>query len=110
MTDISSPFVDLVISINDWKKTSLDAIVDRWNDAENNYNLNMTIVVMRDSDFVSKYRKRKGKIKKAAGKKNAAKEEILRSNRNARTEYLILKQPEFYKECSKHLIKKNTSW
>ena len=89
----------VIITIDNWNKTSVDAIVDRWNDAENKYNLNMTIKMWRDREYIDSYEERIAKLKKLRNMENVA-----------RTDYYILKQREFYKACSKHLIQQNKSW
>lgn len=100
----------VVIAIDDWNKTSVDAIVDRWNDAENKYNLNMTIKVWRDREYIYSYKHRIAKIKKSRNLENATTDVKLQKYATARTNYHRSKQPQFYKACSKHLIQQNKSW
>ena len=94
----------VVLNLDPWSRTSPKAIIDRWNDRENKYNLNMTIVTMTDSDYVEDYDQRMETIKK--GKANWSSTDYTRY----RTNYLVSRQPQFYKACSKHLIQQNKSW
>ena len=92
----------VVVDIDSKNKTSVDAILDRWNDVENKYNLNMTIVVMRDRDYLREYDEWMDWLKEKSSKHG--------DYGGANTEYLIHRQTEFYRACSEHLIKQNKSW
>ena len=103
----------VVINIDPWSKTSPQSIIDRWNDAENKYNLNMTIVTMTDSEYVPDFDQ---KVKKLQQLENI----VLAQNNSTsaeastyikkKTGYIILRQKIFYKACSHHLIEHSKSW
>jgi len=89
------------LNIDPWSRTSPKAIIDRWNDRNNKFNINMTIVTMRDSEYVEDY----------AGEMEIIEKRKSVSSKN-RVKYLYHKKRQklFYKSCSKHLIHQNKSW
>ena len=93
----------VVLNIDPFSKTSPNAIIDRWNDRENKYNLNMTIVTMKDSDYVKNYDSLMEKNMEARLSKSVISERL-------KVNYHRKRQPEFYKACSKHLVQQNQSW
>ncbi len=100
----------VVLNIDPWSKTSPQPIIDRWNDKENKYNLNMTIVVMNDKDFVTNYT---AKIKEIESER----ERLFTEDRDAaykygmaKTNYHRSRQIQFYKTCSTHLVEQNRTW
>lgn len=103
----------VVINIDPKSRTSPRPIIDRWNDAENKYNLNMTIVTMTDSEYVPNFAQHVRDLQKQEKVMNAKNDS--RSNEAAnygrmKTRYHRMRQPEFYKACSHHLIEHNKSW
>ena len=96
----------VVLNIDPFSKTSPNAIIDRWNDRENKYNLNMTIVTMKDSDYVENYDSLMEKNMKAR-LSNSSKSV---NSERLKVDYHRKRQPEFYKACSKHLVQQNQSW
>ena len=97
----------VVINIDPWSRTSPQAIIDRWNDHENNYNLNMTIVTMRDSEYVLDYDKEIEIIQEAA---EVNESDAALKYGQVKTNYHRHRQRQFYKACSQHLIQQNKSW
>ena len=93
----------VVINIDPWSKTSPQSIIDRWNDAENKYNLNMTIVTMTDSEYVPDFDQ---KVKKIQHLENIKAKSYIQK----KTLYHRYRQSIFYKACSHHLIEHNKSW
>jgi len=93
----------VVINIDPWSKTSPQSIIDRWNDAENKYNLNMTIVTMTDSEYVPNFDQ---KVKKFHYLENIKAKSYIQK----KTLYHRYRQSTFYKACSHHLIEHNKSW
>ena len=96
----------VVINIDPWSRTSPKSIIDRWNDNENKYNLNMTIVVMNDKDYVENYTAAMKEIEIARTSIEDAVYELGR----AKTNYHRKRQEQFYKACSKHLMEQKRSW
>ena len=96
----------VVMNIDPFSRTSPKAIVDRWNDGENQYDLNMTIVLMTDSEYIENFDDEMEKIEKA---RNLTKDQKFQLG-VAKTAYHRLRQKEFYKACSNHLLKQNRSW
>ena len=103
----------VVINIAPWSKTFPQSIIDRWNDAENKYNLNMTIVTMTDSEYIPHFNQEMKNLQKL--------ENIVLAQNNSRsaeastyiykkTNYHLYRQSTFYKACSHHLIEHNKSW
>ena len=95
----------VVLNIDPFSKTSPNAIIDRWNDRENKYNLNMTIVTMKDSDYIKNFDSYMESNMEARSNSLQSKASV-----NIKTDYHRKRQPEFYKACSKHLIQQNQSW
>jgi len=95
----------VVINIDPSSKTSPNAIIDRWNDHENKYNLNMTIVTMTNSDYMLKHQNWLDKIEKARLSPHS---DLLYGKE--KTNYHRKRQHEFYKACSQHLMERNKSW
>jgi len=93
----------VVINIDPWSKTSPQSIIDRWNDAENKYNLNMTIVTMTDSEYVPDFDQ---KVKKIQHLENIKAKSYIQK----KTLYHRYRQSIFYKACSHHLIEHSKSW
>lgn len=98
----------VVINIDPWSRTpwsrsKLLEIVDRWNDHENHYNLNMTIVTMTDSDYKGDYDKWMERLEREE-KSNST------DYGRSKTLYHRERQPEFYRHCSLHLMQQNRSW
>ncbi len=93
----------VVIAVDHFaNKTSVDAIVNRWNDPDNKYNLGMTIKIWKDEDFIPNFENKIKGIKDVQGD--------LEATIRLRTRYHRTKQPLFYKECSRHLIDLNKTW
>jgi hypothetical protein len=99
----------VVVNIDPFSKTSPNAIIDRWNDRENKYNLNMTIVTMKDSEYIEKYDLAMEHIEKARLSMSLGVEYQYQYG-SAKTNYHRKRQPLFYKACSRHLIQQNKSW
>merc|ERR1712238_153513 len=103
----------VVINIDPWSKTSPQSIIDRWNDAENKYNLNMTIVTMTDSEYVPDFDQKLKKLQQleniALAQNNSTSAEASKYINN-KTDYHRYRQATFYKACSHHLIEHNKSW
>ena len=98
----------VVINIDPWSRTpwsrsKLLEIVDRWNDHENQYNLNMTIVTMTDSDYKGDYDEWMERLEREE-KSNST------DYGRSKTLYHRERQPEFYRHCSLHLMQQNRSW
>jgi len=98
----------VVLNIDPFSKTSPNAIIDRWNDRENKYNLNMTIVTMKDSDYIENYDSYMESNMEA--RSNSSQSKASKASVNIKTDYHRKRQHEFYKACSKHLIQQNQSW
>lgn len=96
----------VVLNIDTFSRTSPKAIIDRWNDHENKYNLNMTIVTWKDSDYVEDYDGEMEKIKEA----NLSSTDRDAKYGHAKTSFHRLRQKAFYKACSAHLVQQNKSW
>jgi len=96
----------VVLNIDPWSRTSPKAIIDRWNDRNNKFKINMTIVTMRDSEYVEDYAGEMEKIEKAKLVSSNTEYEYGR----VKTLYHRKRQKLFYKSCSKHLIHQNKSW
>ena len=97
----------VVVNVDPKSKTSPKEIFDRWNDHENRYKLNMTIVKMSDSDYIPDFSVRMDAL-----------EELILSNTSdstklygtEKTNYHRFRQRQFYKACSQHLVEQNKSW
>jgi len=103
----------VVINIDPRSKTSPQSIVDRWNDIENKYNLDMTILTMTDSEYVPKFDQQMNHLQlqeKAALARNNSVPAASMSYGQRKTNYHRDRQPQFYKACSNHLIEHNKSW
>ena len=96
----------VVMNIDPFSRTSPKAIVDRWNDSENNYDLNMTIVTMTDSEYVENF---DGEMEKIEIARNSTKDQEYKLGK-AKTGYHRTRQHAFYKACSAHLVEQNKSW
>lgn len=103
----------VVINIDQKSRTSPQAIIDRWNDAENKYNLNMKIVTMTDPEYIPNYQSHLHNLQKQEklmlAKNDTSSNEAATYGR-MKTQYHRMRQPEFYKACSHHLIEHNKSW
>ncbi len=95
----------VVIAVDHWSKTSVDEIVNRWNDPDNKYNLGMTIKIWNDEDYISDFQEWMDMLQNI---KEHSKEPL--DYQRNRTKYHRMKQPQFYKHCSKHLIEQNKTW
>lgn len=90
----------VVINVDPKSTTSPQAIVDRWNGKNKKflleYDLNMTIVLWNDTQYIDpvRYAFKQAKISSAKGDEKY----------QLATEYHKYRQPEFYKACSRHLI------
>jgi hypothetical protein len=97
----------VVINVDPKSTTSPQAIVDRWNGKNKLYNnnnnhplleydLNMTIALWNDTQYINpiRYEFEQAKIGVAKGDEKY----------RLATEYHKYRQPEFYKACSRHLI------
>jgi hypothetical protein len=93
----------VVIAVDQKSITSPQHIVDRWNDNENKYNLNMTIITWKDPEYISDYGL------KMKGIEMADSISILKHG-SAKTQYHRYRQHEFYRMCSTHLLKQNRTW
>jgi len=96
----------VVMNVDPFSRTSPKAIVDRWNDSEKKYDLNMTIVTMVDSDYIQNFDDEMEKIEIAS---NSTTDQEYKLG-TAKTAYHRLRQREFYKACSAHLVEQNKSW
>merc|ERR1712238_402904 len=83
----------VVINIDPWSKTSPQSIIDRWNDAENKYNLNMTIVTMTDSEYIPHFNQQVKYLTPNSTSAEASK------YINRKTGYIVFRQKKFYKVC-----------
>jgi len=90
----------VVMNIDPFSRTSPNAIIDRWNDGEKKYNLNMTIVTMTDRDYVEDF---DGEMKKIEIARNSSTDQEYQLG-NAKTQYHRNRQHAFYKACSTHLV------
>jgi hypothetical protein len=100
----------VVLNIDPFSRTSPQPIIDRWNDKENKYNLNMTIVTTKDSDYIEVYDKEMRKIKKARIKSMDHTQESIKKYGKTKQNYHRMRQKAFYRSCSKHLMGQNKSW
>mmetsp|Transcript_37745 Transcript_37745/g.42252 ORF Transcript_37745/g.42252 Transcript_37745/m.42252 type:complete len:538 (-) Transcript_37745:134-1747(-) len=100
----------VVLNIDPFSRTSPQPIIDRWNDKENKHNLNMTIVTTKDSDYIRNYDKEMQKIEKARIKSMEHTQESLHKYGQTKLNYHTMRQEEFYRSCSKHLMGQNRSW
>ena len=98
----------VVLNVDPWSKTSPQAIVDRWSDHGGKINLNMTIVTMKDSEYIKDYDAEMARIQKAKLSPKTSDPEY--EYGSAKTNYHRRRQSQFYKACSKHLIQQNKSW
>lgn len=97
----------VVLNIDPFSRTSPQEIIDRWNDRENKYKLNMTIVTMKDSEYIWDYEEKMKKIEEA---KNSTSDDPEYDYGRAKTEYHRARQKDFYKACTKHLVLQNKTW
>jgi hypothetical protein len=101
----------VVVNVDPRSRTSPQPIVDRWNDAGDKYRLGMTIVTMTDAEYVPDFDRHVRALEKQEQvmlAKNNSQEEATYGR--MKTTYHRMRQPEFYKACSRHLIERNKSW
>eukprot|EP00536_Pseudo-nitzschia_multiseries_P012949 jgi/Psemu1/327032/estExt_fgenesh1_pg.C_5240001 len=100
----------VVVNIDPWSKTSPDVILDRWRDPDKN--LNMTIVVTNDREYMGLFNRSKRTIDKLRKEFEADPEsqQKLTDYGFAQTKYHRRRQPLFYRYCAMHLVKQNRSW
>ena len=94
----------VVIAVDQFSRTSPQHIADRWNDRENTYQLNMTIVTWTDADYVTEYAAQMHTLQQSSRVDSASEQG------KKKTRYYLNRQPEFYRRCSIHLVAHNKTW